>query len=131
MGLQTLGLTTELKVEIISAYASSMVPLSSVTATPGWFVVGAFSMPVDSDAALEAIGSVAAAGAHLHVRLYDVTAAAVITGSIIDITGLVSTRGVSGVFSLDGGHLYQIQAEVIFGTSTFGVVYEASLLPSS
>lgn len=127
--MQGLALTTEQIVEILSAYAAPAQTIEAVAATPGWTVIGAFSMPVTFDIQLAAIGSVSDAALTLRVRLYCVTPGFVgaVGGASLLITSTTDVRAESGVFTLTGGRVYQFQAECTgaAGDGLFGVVQSA------
>lgn len=128
MPTQTIGLTTENQVEVISAYTATNQQLRSVATTPGWYVVGSFYLPISSPARLEAIGLVSAAGITLRVRLFDLVACAPVDNSTVEIVAMkIDTRVVSESIDLIGKRLYQIQAEVV-GAEGFGVVAAATLI---
>jgi hypothetical protein len=127
--MQTIALTTSPQVEIISAYATTNQTLPAVSASPGWYVLGAFFMPVTHDVRLETIGVVSHAGLTLRVRLFDLTEAKPISGTLVELTELVDTRRRSGLVNLKGNRAYQVQAECIGGgPSGFAVVKTATLV---
>ncbi len=127
--MQTLALTTEGQVEIISAYAAAQKTIDAVVSTPGWEAVGAFFMPVSSPAKLEVIGLVSGAGLVLRARLYDVTADAAVSGSVASIAGaLVDTRAVSGEIDLTGGRVYRMEVEVTGAADGDGTARSVSLV---
>lgn len=125
---QTIGLTPEPQIEIISCYAATNQQIEAVSATPGWFVVGAFYLNVSVDTGrLQIIGAVSDTDNDLNARLFDLTTGQVVANSAVKIEEMIDTVDHSGVVSLVGGHLYQIQAEVI-GPSGFGVLKTATLV---
>lgn len=128
--MRSIGLTTDNLVEIISAYSATSQQIPAVASAPAWFVLGSFSMPAGAPAKLDVIGVVSAAGLVLHVRLFDLTDAEPVGGTDVEIDSqTVESRVTSGVVQLPGGHVYQVQAEVI-GTADpahFGVVRCATL----
>ena len=126
--MRTLGVNGDPTVEVISAYAAAMAQIPVVPATPGWYVVGAFYLPISVRAKLEAIGLVSVAGSELHVRLVDAATATPVSGSDVTITSsTVDVRAVSGAVDLEGGKVYQFQAEAI-GASGVGNMKAATLL---
>lgn len=127
---QGAALTGASSTEVVSAYAAPSMVIPSVLATPGWYVVGEFFLPLSADARLDVIGHVSENGNELHVRLFDMTALAPVSGSQVTITEEASTRRLSGVLSLTGQRRYQVQAESInaeVGEDEFSVVLTASL----
>ena len=127
--MQGLELTTEQIIEILSVYATAEQYLEAVAATPGWNVIGAFTMPASAELRVDMIGSVSDAGLALRVRLYDITAGSVgaVSGSTAQLNSTTDTQAYSGVVELVGGHKYQFQAEVtgLAGSAYFGVVRRA------
>lgn len=128
MSMTSIGLTQSSLIQIISAYAASNQQLAAQPASPAWYVVGAFYMPVSKAARLQVVGSVSVNGNLLRVRLYDVTEIAVVSGSTTpDIDAMIDERVLGGVIELEGGHVYQMQAECI-GASGYGLVRSADLV---
>lgn len=128
--LAGIGLTASTQVEIIAAYSASHREILAVAATPGWYVVGAFQMTATAKARLELIGSVSDASLVLRARLFDVALGEPVSGSTAQLSTVVDSRALSGMFSLAGPKLYQIQAEVTGGSGDdkFGVMKSASLV---
>lgn len=128
--LEGIGLTTGTQVEIIAAYSASHREILAVDTTPGWYVVGAFQMSATAKVRLELIGSVSDTGLVLRARLFDVDLGEPVSGSTAQLSTDVDSRALSGVFSLTGPKLYQIQAEVTgdSGDAEFGVMKSASLV---
>lgn len=126
-----LGLTTEQIVEILSAYSAADEEIMAVTATPGWNVVGGFTMPVTATVLLDVMGSVSDAALTMHARLYCVTPGHVgeVTGSTATIASTTDVRALSGEFELAGARAYQFQVEVTGGAGDnfFGVIRAATL----
>ncbi len=111
---QSVATTTQTHVEIIAAYAATNQEVDAVEEAPAWVVVGAFYMPKTFSCKLELIGSVSLAGTEMIARLYNVTDAAVVSGSITPvIDGTTDERQLSGAFELLGAKLYQMQVQVI------------------
>lgn len=127
--MRTVALTTGQSVEVISAYAAPMTPIDAVTASPGWVVVGAFRVPVSAKGRLEIVGLLSDAALSMTVRLFDLTTVAGVGGSIAQIDGAtLDTFARSGVFDFVGGHVYQVQAEVVgSAVGGFGVLKSAQL----
>lgn len=125
---KSIGTTTGQNIELVSP-APASGQIDAVAASPGWYVLGGFQMPFTADVRLELIGSVSEEGNTLHARLFNVTEAAVVEGSLTDdVTELVEERKLSGVVELQGNCVYQIQAECI-GATGFAIV--ASATPTS
>jgi hypothetical protein len=124
--MQTLGLTTEQFIEVISLYSAPQTPIAAVAAEPGWFVIGGFFMPASATIRLDLIGSVSDDSLTLSTRLYCVTDgfAGVVGGSLVSLATVVDTRQLSSAFTLEGGRLYQVQAQVVgdAGDDFFGYV---------
>jgi hypothetical protein len=128
--MQTIGLGTSTVVEIISVYAASNQVVPAVADPPAWRVVGAFYMPATAPVKLEVIGAVTVAGIEMTMRIFDVTAAAPVSGSTTPvIDGIVDERQISGAFELPGGKIYQMQAQVIGpDPDTKGFIRSATLI---
>ncbi len=118
---QTIAVTESPMVEIISAFAVANQLIEAVAEEPGWYVLGAFFMPLTSQARLEAIGLVSEAGITMRARLFDLTEIAPVSGTVVVIEETVDTRKRSGSVELHGGRIYQMQCEVI-GDEGFGVL---------
>ena len=129
--MQGFALTQEQVIELLSVYATAEQYLEAVAVTPGWYVIGGFPMPADADVQVDVIGAVSDAALALRVRLYDVTdgEVAAVSGSEATTSETTDTQFFSGVVTLQGGHLYQWQAEVTggAGVNLFGVVRRATL----
>lgn len=127
--MQGLELTTEQIIEILSVYATAEQYIDAVAATPGWTVIGAFTMPATADVLVDVLGSVSNVALALRVRIYDITPGSVgaVSGSTAQLNSTTDTQAYSGVVSLVGGHKYQFQAEVtgLAGSAYFGVVRRA------
>lgn len=117
------GLTTADSFQVVSAYASARTQIPGFTASPGWNVVGAFFMPLDGTARIDALGSVSASGLTLRVRLFDLTTLTIVPGEVT-ITSQIVTRALGPKSDLTGQHLYQIQAECVggAGSSNFATI---------
>lgn len=121
----SISTTNATNVEVISAYAASNQQLPAEPTAPAWIIIGGFYMPVTADVKIEAVGSIADGALTLAVRLFDVTAAAPVSGSLTEnIDSAVDERVLSGAFELAGGRVYQMQAQCI-GPSGFGIVRTA------
>jgi hypothetical protein len=129
--MQGLGLTTDQIIEILSVYATAEQTIDAVAATPGWNVLGTFSMPASAKLRLDVIGLVSDGSLQLRSRLYCVTPGAVgaVSGSEAVITSMMDVQAFSGVVELTGGRLYQIQSEVTgnAGGTYFGTLRRATL----
>jgi hypothetical protein len=129
--MQGLALTTEQIIEILSVYATAEQYLEAVAATPGWNVIGAFTMPASASVRVDCLGSVSDASLTLRVRVYDITTGSVgvVSGSTAQTSSTTDAQAFSGTFDLVGGHAYQFQAEVTGGVGDgfFGVVRRATL----
>jgi hypothetical protein len=129
--MQGFALTLEQIIEIISVYATAEQYIDAVAATPGWVVIGGFTMPATADIQTDVLGSVSDEDLALRVRLYCVTAGAVgvVSGSEAQLSTTEDSRATSGKFTLTGGRTYQFQAEVTgdTGAGFFGVVRRATL----
>lgn len=130
--MQGLALTQEQIIEILSVYATAEQYIDAVAATPGWYVIGAFTMPASAEILVDVLGSVSHASLALKVRLYDITPGSVgeVSGSTAQITSLTDVQAYSGRIELTGKHVYQFQAEVTgaAGPAYFGVVRRATLV---
>lgn len=129
-GLSGLALTTEQTIEILSLYASSQQPIFGVGAAPGWQVFGALPMPTTADIRLDVIGNVSDSSLVMSVRLYCISpgSVGVVSGSLLTLSSLADSQQFSGQFTLVGGLLYQVQAQVVgnAGNSYFGNVRRAA-----
>ncbi len=129
--MQGFALTQEQIIEVLSVYATAEQYIEGVTATPGWYVIGAFSMPATANLLVDVLGSVSDATLTLRVRVYDITPGSVgaISGSVAQLNSVTDVAGRSGTITLTGGHTYQFQAEVTGGSGNnyFAVVRRATL----
>jgi len=126
--MRTIPLTAGQSVEIVSSFAASAKTIPSVTASPGWYVVGAFRVPVETKGRLDVVGLVSDATLTMHVRLFDLTLPGVVGGSLATLAGkTIDAFARSGVFIIPGGHVYQVQAEVVGAQDGFGVLQSAQL----
>lgn len=111
------------------ATITSTTPVLAVLTEPGWQVIGSFSPDADGDANLSAIGSVSSSLLVMTARLYCVEPGSVgeVTGSRATIASTVDTRASSARFTLSGGRLYQVQAQVVgsVGDDYFGILRAA------
>lgn len=112
--MQGFELTTEQVIEVLSVYATAEQAIPAVTASPGWFVIGGFTMPAGADVRVDLLGSVTDAALTLRCRLYCVTEGFVgeVSGSTAQLSTTEDSQVFSGVFALTGGRSYQFQAEV-------------------
>lgn len=126
--MQTIATTDGAHVEIISSYAATNQSIVADPA-PTWTTIGAFWLPVDCTAKIEAIGHVSLAGVALKVRLYDVAEDEAVSGTeTADIDGIVDERQLSGAVLLTGKTLYQFQALVTGDAAESGIVRSAQLV---
>lgn len=129
--MQGFALTQEQIIEVLSVYATAEQYIEAVTATPGWYVIGAFPMPANADIRIDVIGSVSNVALALRVRLYDITTGSTgaVSGSVAQLGTTIDSQAFSGNMSLIGGHTYQFQVEVTGATGSgyFGVVRRATL----
>lgn len=129
--MQGLALTPEQIIEILSVYATANIEIDAVAASPGWNVIGAFTMPATFPVLVDALGAVSDASLVLRVRLYDITPGSVgaVSGSVAQLNSTTDVQVFSGLITLTGGHVYQFQAEVTgaAGDGFFGAVRRATL----
>jgi hypothetical protein len=76
----------------------------------GWYVLGEFYLGLSSPARIDAIGAVSQGGLSASVRLFDCTAGAPLS-QVAAFSSTNSTRALSSVLQLTGGHRYQLQAQ--------------------
>lgn len=112
--MNTLSLTDTAEIEVLATYAAPEKAIPAVAAEPGWYVVGAFRMPVASDVRVEAYGSVSDASLLLRVRLFSLTEVEPVSGSEATTSSTIDVRMLSGLFNLAAGE-YQMQAEAVGG----------------
>lgn len=122
--------------QILDLFATSQAQVQAVAVAPGWTTIGGFRMQQTTDMRLSAIGAVSDPSLSMTVRLSCVTPGAlgVVPGSITDpITSTTSVEALSGVFTLPGNRLYEVQAQVVggFGTAFFGTVRRTTPANSS
>lgn len=125
--MQSIATTTGARVEVISAYAATNQTVDAVDEVSAWNVIGSFYLPLTTSARVELVGLVSGAPLVLSMRLFDLTAAAPVSGTTVAVDGTAEERAVSGTVQLQGGRIYQFQAEVL-GASGFGVVKNATLV---
>jgi hypothetical protein len=107
--------TSRPSIEVLSASNASQDDIPSVAATPGWFVVHAFYLPVSVALRLELIGLVSEAGLTMRARFFDLGVNAPVASSEASITATTDTRALGPLVELTGARLYQIQVEVTGG----------------
>ena len=112
--MMTLSLTDATEIEVLATYAAPEKVILAVTLDPGWYVVGAFRMPVTSGVRIEAYGSVSDASLLLRVRLFSLTTVLPVSGTEATTSSTVDVRMLSGLVSLAAGD-YQMQAETTGG----------------
>jgi hypothetical protein len=126
-----MALTPEDLLEVLSVYSALEQAIPAVAATPGWYVVGAFSLRVSYDVRFQVIASVSDASLTLNARLFDMssTPPAPVAG-VLSLQDLVDAVRTSQVVSLTGGHLYQMQVEVVgdAGEDFFGSLKSMQLV---
>lgn len=129
--IQGAALTPAPSTEVVTAYAAPPFLVPAVEESPGWHVIGAFSLPLSVNARVHVLGCVSDEDLTLRVRLYCITEGSVgiVSGSTVTITSTTPVEQHSGVVGLTGGRDYQYQAECTGGEQLkdFGVVSEASL----
>ena len=125
---QTVGLTEDPQLEIVSAYAAGSEQIPAVAVGPGWYVVGAFRVTSSyAEARLEAVGVVAEAGLVMRVRLFDLETNQSVPTSVVSIVSTLDEAVVSAAFDVFADRVYQVQCEVV-GPSSFGVFKTATLV---
>ena len=129
MSIEGLALTTELLFEVLSNYAAPAQSIPAVSATPGWYVVGGFAMPINFTARLSALASVSNGALTLRGRLYDVTTPGALD-AVLFTQSLVDQVVLSPEFDLKSGHSYQMQIEVTGGAGDayFGILRNMQLV---
>ena len=129
--MQGFALTPEQIIEILSVYATADQQILAVATTPGWYVIGAFTMPATAEVVVDILGSVSDAALSLRVRLYCLTAGHIgpVSGSTAQLSNVVDSPAKSGLITIEGGRQYQFQAEVTGGVrdDKFAVVRRATL----
>jgi hypothetical protein len=115
--------------EVISTFSATEQAVPAVAASPGWFVVGAFRMRVTMRIVLSAIVSVSSTALTLRGRLFDMTAAAPVP-IFLSTASMVDAYVQSGPAELTGGHIFQMQVEVVGGDGEvfFGSVKNVGLI---
>ncbi len=128
--MQTLSLTTEQVIEVLSLYATADTTIYGVVSAPGWIVIGSFPMPASADIRLDAMGSVSGPSLVMSVRLYDTTPGFIgpVSGSTATIVSTTMAEVYSSTFSVVGGHTYQVQAQVVgnVGNNYFGSAHRVA-----
>ena len=125
--MRTIDLTTTPRVEVISAYTAPNQQVPAVDAESAWWAIGSFYVPVTARARLEVVGLLSSDSLAMQVRLFDMTAAAVVSGTQVELDATNDQRALSGAVEVTGGHTYQFQAQVL-AASGFGVVKSATLV---
>ncbi len=127
--MRTVAVTGGNLVAILSTFTATNQQLDAVDTPPAWYVIGAFYLPLGPvTVQVEAVGLISDDGSELKVRLFDVEEAAPIEGSETEvIDAMIDERVVSGSFELEGGRVYQMQAQCI-GSSGFGIIRSAQLV---
>jgi hypothetical protein len=126
-----LGLTQTPEFEVLATYSAPEQVIPAVEATPGWYVVGAFRMPVSAEVRAEVFGSVSDASLTMRARLFCITPGSVapVSGSTVTITSATDVRALSGLFTLPAGD-YQMQVEVVGGVddALFGSIKNMTVI---
>lgn len=129
-GLVNIALTKEETIEILSMYAVAEERTDAVATAPGWECIGGFPMLATADIRLEVLGSVSDASLVMTTRVYDITVGfeGPVTGSDVNISTVLDAQAFSGVFTLIGGHDYQVHCQVVgaAGDAYFGQVLRAA-----
>lgn len=112
--MNTLSLTDTAEIEVLATYAAPEKVIPAVASEPGWYVVGAFRMPVPSDVRIEAYASVSDPSLVLRVRLFSLTEVEPVSGSEATTSSTVDVRILSALFTLAADD-YQMQAEAVGG----------------
>lgn len=116
-------------VELVTSYSAANQQIPGVASPPAWVVIGAFYMPLEATTVLEAVASVSNAGLAVKLRLFDVGAAAPVSGSdTAETSSTTDVRIVSGAFLVPGGKVYQYQAQCIGSTSENAIIRSAQLV---
>lgn len=128
---ESLALTQEERLQIVSMYATSARQIDAVAVAPGWEVIGGFPMRVSADVRLEAFGSVSDPSLTLSVCLYCISVGfeGIVTGSTATLAGnTIDADAFSARCSLVGGLLYQVWAQVTggLGLGLYGQVRRAA-----
>jgi hypothetical protein len=116
------GLTSSAEVEVLATYSAPQQEIPAVTATPGWYVVGAFSLRSAAELRLEFLGSVSVTGLTMRARLFDLSTGLPVSGSDVTITSTTDVSALGPLVSLGGNRNFQIQVECTGGVSGFGIV---------
>lgn len=126
---QGFALESASSVEVIAAYSAPHTAVLAVASAPGWYVVGAFYLPKAVRARLDAMITISSSGLTCTVRLYDMHAKAAVSGATVSTTSQALERKLSGMVTLPGNRLYQIQAQCIgtVGDQRFAVIENATI----
>ena len=130
MAQEGISLTLAQQIEVVSLYSSAAQSILAVATEPGWNVIGAFPMPTTASVRLDVLGSVSDTSLVMTTRLYCVTPGYLgeVSGSRAQLASIIDTEVFSGRFTLLGGRLYQVQAQVVgnAGDDYFGLVRRAA-----
>jgi len=126
--MEGLKLSVDELIEVISTYTATEQAIMAVAASPGWYAVGAFKMRATLAVFLGGVVSVSHASLTLRARLFDLTAAVPVEIQLAT-QELVDTYTSSGEAELVGGHIYQMQIEVVgnAGEQYFGSMKSLTL----
>jgi hypothetical protein len=126
---QGFALTNAATGEVFAYSSGRSDPIPGVAATPGWQVIGAFFFPFTFDVRLDVIALVSDPSLTVRVRLFDMTTAEPVSGATAQTTSQTSARALSGVVSLQGNRVYEIQAECTgaAGDDFFAIVQNATV----
>lgn len=128
--MEGIALTTDELVEVLSTYSALEQAIPAVASAPGWFVVGAFKLSSSVRAAIGLIASVSDESLTLTARIYDLTTLSSV-GSVT-LQSKTDQHVTSGGMNLVGGHLYQMQIQVVGGAGSllFGSLKQMNLVPA-
>lgn len=126
---ESLALTQEERLQIVSMYATSEKGILAVSADPGWEVLGVFPMRVSADVRLDLLASVSDPSLTLTALLYCISVGfeGEVAGSRVSLSTTIASEQLSTKCMLQGGRLYEIWAEVVgnAGAAYFGKVFRA------
>lgn len=126
---QTFEVSENTRVEVLSTFTAANQFVDAVADEPAWWNIGAFYFPYSTVVSIELIGLVSDAGVELKARLFDVAAAAPVSGTETEvIDGTTPERVLSGAVDLPGGKVYQMQAQCIGDPGEMGVIHSAQLV---
>ncbi len=119
---QGFALETADTLEVIAAYSGPRTVIPAIAGDPssvsGWYVVGSFYLPRSCDARLDIIAVVSNPLLISRSRLFDMSTLAEVSGSRAIASPILPVRLLSGVCSLVGTHMYQIQSDCVLPTGS-------------